>query len=58
MKSIVWYVLFPWIGFAVIAFVWSGFDKMTFIFGCSWMLIGIIIGAIKSKGYKELPPTL
>lgn len=58
IKSIVWYVLFPLIGFAVIGFVWSGFDKMTFIFGFSWMLIGVIIGAIKSKGYKELPPTL
>jgi amino acid transporter len=49
---------FPLLGFAVIAFVWSGFDKMTFIVGFSWLAIGIIVGAVKSKGYKEVPATL
>jgi amino acid transporter len=52
------YVLFPLIGFAVIAFVWSGFDNMTFVAGFSWLAIGIIVGAVKSKGYKEVPAIL
>ncbi|MFM1655246.1 APC family permease [Brevibacillus sp. B_LB10_24] len=52
------YVLLPLIGFAIIAYVWSGFDRMTFIVGFTWMLIGVILGAVKSKGYKEVPPVL
>jgi amino acid transporter len=47
--------VFPLIGFGVIAFVWSGFDKMTFIVGFGWLAVGIVVGAIKSKGYKVVP---
>lgn len=49
------YLLFPLIGFSIIAYVWSGFDKLTLIAGFSWLAIGIVVGAIKSKGYKEVP---
>jgi amino acid transporter len=52
------YLLFPLIGFIIIGFVWSGFDKMTFIVGFSWLVVGIVVGAIKSKGYKEVPEAL
>jgi len=52
------FVVFPLAGFAVIAYVWSGFDKMTFMAGFGWLAIGIIVGAIKSKGYKEVPASL
>jgi amino acid transporter len=52
------YLLFPAIGFAIIAFVWSGFDRMTFIVGFSWLAIGIVVGVVKSKGYKEVPEVL
>lgn len=55
IKGFLNYVLLPLIGFAVIAYVWSGFDKMTFIVGFSWLAIGIIVGAVKSKGYKVAP---
>jgi amino acid transporter len=51
-------IIFPLLGFGVIAYVWSGFDKMTFYVGFGWLAIGIIVGAIKSKGYKEVPATL
>lgn len=57
-KGFVNYLLFPMIGFLIIFFVWSGFDKMTFIVGLSWLAIGVILGAVKSKGYKEVPPVL
>ncbi|WP_051348750.1 APC family permease [Peribacillus kribbensis] len=50
--------LFPLLGFAVIAYVWSGFDKMTFYVGFGWLAAGIIVGAIKSKGYKEVPASI
>lgn len=52
------YALFPFIGFTVLFYCWSGFDRMTYIVGFVWTLIGVIIGYVKSKGYKELPPTM
>jgi len=52
------YVVSPLIGFGVIAFIWSGFDRMTYIIGFTWLAIGIVFGAVKSKGYKEVPPAL
>lgn len=58
LSGFIKYFLFPFIGFGIIAYVWSGFDKMTFVVGFSWLVIGIIVGAIKSKGYKEVPAAL
>ncbi|WP_301173456.1 APC family permease [Brevibacillus nitrificans] len=58
MRAYLKYGLLPALGFSIIAFVWSGFDSRTFMVGFAWMFIGIILGAIKSKGYKEVPPTL
>ncbi|NHM32338.1 APC family permease [Neobacillus terrae] len=55
LGAVLKYVLFPLLGFAIIAYVWSGFDKVTFIVGFSWLAIGIIVGAVKSKGYKIVP---
>ncbi|SIT08020.1 hypothetical protein [Alicyclobacillus vulcanalis] len=52
------YLLLPLCGFVVIGYVWLGFDRTTFIFGFCWMALGIVIGAVKSKGYREVPPTL
>lgn len=57
-KGFLKYAVLPAIGFSIIAFVWSGFDARTFMVGFVWMAIGIIMGAVKSKGYKEVPPTL
>ncbi len=50
--------LFPLIGFIVIGYVWYGFDPVTKIVGTLWMILGIIYGAIKSKGYKIVPEAL
>jgi amino acid transporter len=52
------YLLFPLLGFAIIAYVWSGFDRNTLIFGFSWLAAGIIIGAIKTKGFREKPAVI
>ncbi|WP_273847310.1 APC family permease [Rubrobacter calidifluminis] len=52
------YVVLPIVGFGIIAYVWHGFDTVTFIFGFGWMIAGIILGAIKSKGYREVPEAL
>ena len=48
----------PLFGFVVCAFVWSGFDKLTMLTGLVWVVVGIIVGLIKTKGYKEKPKDL
>lgn len=53
--AVVKYVICPWLGIIILAYVFTGFDKMTYIVGIVWLIIGIIIGAVKSKGYKEVP---
>lgn len=58
VKGFFFNLLFPLIGFGVCSFVWSGFDKITIIAGFSWMLVGAIIGFIKSKGYKNAVPKI
>jgi amino acid transporter len=52
------YLLFPLLGFAIIAYVWSGFDTGTFIFGFSWLAVGVIVGAVKTRGFTRKPPVL
>ena len=49
------YFICPWLGILILAYVFTGFDIPTYIVGITWLIIGIIIGAVKSKGYKEVP---
>lgn len=49
------YLVFPLIGIIILAYVWSGFDHITQIVGFSWLAIGLVVGLVKSKGYKEVP---
>ena len=53
--DIVKYLICPWIGIAILLYVFTGFETMTYIVGVVWLVIGLIIGAVKSKGYKEVP---
>lgn len=55
LHGIINYLIVPFIGFTILAYIWLGFDKITLTFGLSWLAIGIVWGAIKSKGYKEVP---
>lgn len=54
-KGFLFYVVSPLIGFLACGFAWTGFDKTTYILGFSWMVIGVIVGAVASKGYKITP---
>jgi amino acid transporter len=55
IKGFFKYVILPLIGFLIILYVWLGLGKITFIVGFSWTFIGVVLGAIKSKGYKVVP---
>ena len=43
------------IGIAILVYVFTGFETMTYIVGIVWLIIGLIVGAVKSKGFKEVP---
>lgn len=53
--DIIKYLVCPWAGILILGYVFTGFDKMTYVVGIVWLIIGLIVGAIKSKGYKEVP---
>lgn len=55
LGDILKFLVCPICGVAILLFVFSGFENLTYIIGFSWLAVGIIIGAIKSKGYKEVP---
>jgi amino acid transporter len=58
VAGFVWHFLFPLCGFIVIGYVWYGFDPLTKIVGSCWAVLGIIYGAVKSKGYRVVPEAL
>ena len=53
--DVVKYLICPWIGIAILAYVFTGFELTTYAVGIVWLVIGLVIGAVKSKGYKEVP---
>ncbi|MGH8147367.1 MAG: APC family permease [Rhodanobacteraceae bacterium] len=46
------FVLLPLIGLVIVAFIWSGFDRATFLFGGGWLVLGLIIGVFGSRKAK------
>lgn len=57
-RALLSYLVMPLTGLLIVGYVWTGFDEITFTAGAAWVFAGIIIGAVKSKGYKEVPPSL
>lgn len=53
VKEIIFHLIAPLIGAFVCGFVWTGFDQKTMLVGVSWIVIGAIIGFIKTNGYKR-----
>lgn len=58
LKNKLLYVVLPWAGVAVlvVAFIFVGTGAK--ILGCIWIAAGLIYLAIKTKGFKELPPEM
>ena len=49
------FLIFPICGIAILGYVWQGFDWPTQVVGAVWLVLGLGIGFVKSKGYKEVP---
>lgn len=54
-KALLNYVICPFCGVLILGYVWLSFDSMTQIVGFSWLAVGLVIGYVKSKGYKVVP---
>lgn len=56
-RQVVRYILCPSIGLLIVAFVWSGFDRLTFLTGGTWLVIGLLLGALRrnNPALMELP---
>lgn len=50
--------LLPLVGFLIIAYVWSGFDALTLGVGFSWLALGVVVLAVKTKGFRKPPPSM
>ena len=49
------YLICPWLGILILAYVFTGFDPLTYALGVGWLVAGFIVCAVKSKGFKEVP---
>ena len=54
-KEVLMYLICPFIGIVILGYVFTGFEVATYAVGVAWLVIGLVIGAVKSKGYKEVP---
>ncbi|GLG02344.1 porin [Alicyclobacillus hesperidum subsp. aegles] len=52
------HLVMPLLGFAVILYVWINFSHTTFYFGISWFVIGLIVLAITTRGFRKSPKVL
>jgi len=44
--------VFPFLGFLICLFIWRSLGPWALLLGAVWMLVGIVYGVIKTKGFK------
>ena len=49
------YLLLPGLGFLICGYLWISLSKIAMIVGFSWLVIGFIVMAITTKGFKVKP---
>ena len=55
-RNVFSYLVFPALGLFIVAFVWSGFDRTTFLFGGLWIALGVVLGIFRYKNFKAFEP--
>jgi len=43
------HIVMPLCGFAIVGFIFTGFDRMTFLFGCAWLVAGLLVGVLRHQ---------
>ena len=56
--AVVKYLIIPIIAACICVYLWLSLPMLAKIVGFSWIAIGLIVLAVKTKGFKELPPEL
>lgn len=57
-KDLVRYLILPAIGALTLLFVFFFIDSTAKILGSVWLAVGLVYLAIRTKGFKELPPEM
>ena len=57
-SAVIKYLIIPAIAAAVCIYLWFSLTATAKIVGFSWLALGVIFLAIKTKGFKELPPEM
>lgn len=52
------YLIIPIIAACICVYLWLSLPALAKIVGFSWIAIGLIVLAVKTRGFKELPPEL
>jgi putrescine importer len=56
VKSLITYAIFPLCGTGILLWVFVNMQSITLTIGSIWLIIGLLYGAYRSKGYRKLPP--
>ncbi len=56
--AVIKYMILPIIAAAVCVYLWFSLTTTAKIVGFSWLALGVVFLAIKTKGFKELPPEM
>ncbi|TAN02123.1 MAG: APC family permease [Rhodanobacteraceae bacterium] len=51
------HIVMPLCGFAIVAFIFIGFDRTTFLFGAAWLAVGLAIGLLRRQTSLPLGTT-
>ncbi|MGN6191028.1 MAG: APC family permease [Rhodanobacteraceae bacterium] len=48
------HIVMPLCGFAIVGFIFTGFDRTTFLFGCAWLVVGLLVGVLRRQNSLPL----
>ena len=43
------HLVLPICGLAIVGFIFTGFDRTTFLFGCAWLVVGLLVGTLRRQ---------
>ena len=50
-------LVLPLCGFAIVVFIFTGFDRTTFLFGAAWLVVGLLVGLARRQTSLPLGTT-